>query len=97
MTPKEGSAEAERGGRPSPAARARSGRATRPVDRRGSRGAGVSDDLVHELTARGDLPCLRLGRRKVVPARAIQLMVDAALDDFDPSRPPTPPPARRCR
>ena len=28
---------------------------------------GVSDDLVYELTERGDLPCLRLGRRKVIP------------------------------
>jgi len=45
----------------------------------------VSDDLVYELTERGELPCLRLGRRKVIPARAIQLMVDAALDDFDPA------------
>ncbi|HUR18928.1 MAG TPA: helix-turn-helix domain-containing protein [Acidimicrobiales bacterium] len=46
---------------------------------------GVSDDLVYELTERGDLPCLRLGRRKVIPRRAIQLVVDAALVDFDPA------------
>ena len=46
---------------------------------------GVSDDLVYELTERGDLPCLRLGRRKVIPTRAIQLMVDAALEEFDPA------------
>lgn len=46
---------------------------------------GVSDDLVYELTERGDLPCLRLGRRKVIPRRAIQIVVDAALGDFDPA------------
>ncbi len=46
---------------------------------------GVSDDLVYELTQRGDFPCLRLGRRKVIPRRAIQLVVDAALGDFDPA------------
>lgn len=46
---------------------------------------GVSDDLVYELTERGELPCLRFGRRKVVPRRAIQLVVDAALNDFDPT------------
>lgn len=46
---------------------------------------GVSDDLVYELTERGELPCLRLGRRKVIPSRAIELVIDAALRDFDPS------------
>jgi excisionase family DNA binding protein len=28
---------------------------------------GVSDDLIYELTARGELPCLRLGRRRSSP------------------------------
>ncbi len=46
---------------------------------------GVSDDLVYELTERGELPCLRFGRRKVVPLRAIELVVDAALSGFDPT------------
>jgi len=41
---------------------------------------GVSDDLIYELTARGELPCLRLGRRKVIPAVAIQAVIDGCLD-----------------
>jgi excisionase family DNA binding protein len=44
---------------------------------------GVSDDLVYELTQRGELPCLRFGRRKVIPRRAIELLVEAAVADFD--------------
>lgn len=43
----------------------------------------VSDDLVCELTERGELPCLRFGRRKVIPRRAIELMVEAAIADFE--------------
>lgn len=43
---------------------------------------GVSDDLIYELTARGELPCLRLGRRKVIPAVAIQTVIDGCLDGF---------------
>ena len=43
---------------------------------------GVSDDLIYELTARGELPCLRLGRRKVIPAIAIQAVIDGCLDGF---------------
>ncbi len=43
---------------------------------------GVSDDLIYELTARGELPCLRLGRRKVIPAVAIQAVIDGCLDGF---------------
>jgi excisionase family DNA binding protein len=42
---------------------------------------GVSDDLVYELTARGDIPCLRLGRRRVIPRRAIEQMLERAVDD----------------
>ncbi len=44
---------------------------------------GVSDDLVYELTERGDLPCLRFGRRKLIPRRAVELLVEAAIADFD--------------
>ena len=44
---------------------------------------GVSDDLVYELTQRGDLPCLRLGRRKVIPRRAIDLIIERAVEGFD--------------
>ncbi|MDQ6725165.1 MAG: helix-turn-helix domain-containing protein [Actinomycetota bacterium] len=43
---------------------------------------GVSDDLIYELTARGKLPCLRLGGRRVIPAVAIQAIVDECLDGF---------------
>ena len=46
---------------------------------------GVSEDLIYELIARRDLPCLRLRRRKVIPLRAIQLVLDAALEGFDPA------------
>lgn len=45
---------------------------------------GVSDDLVYELIARGELPSIVLGRRKVVPRRAIDMVIDRALADFDP-------------
>lgn len=47
---------------------------------------GVSTDLVYELTARGDIPCVRIGRRKLIPRRAIELMVEAAVENFDPGR-----------
>lgn len=45
---------------------------------------GVSDDLVYELTARGELPCLQLGRRRVIPRRAVELMIERSLETFDP-------------
>lgn len=45
---------------------------------------GVSDDLVYELVARGDLPCLRFGRRKVIPRVAIDLLIRKSMRDFDP-------------
>ena len=45
---------------------------------------GLSDDLVYELTERGELPCLRFGRRKVIPRRAIDLVIEHALEQFDP-------------
>ena len=44
---------------------------------------GVSDDLVYELTHRGELPHLRLGRRVVIPVRAIEALVDACVAGFD--------------
>ncbi len=45
---------------------------------------GVSDDLIYELIARGQLPCLPLGRRKLVPRLAVALLVERAMDNFDP-------------
>ena len=37
---------------------------------------GVSRALGYELVARGEIPSLRLGRRIVVPRRAIEAMLD---------------------
>lgn len=45
---------------------------------------GVSDDLIYRLIADGVLPAIKLGGRKVVPVRAIDLVVDRALAGFDP-------------
>ncbi len=45
---------------------------------------GLSDDLVYELTETGELPCLRFGRRKVIPRRAVDLIIERALEQFDP-------------
>lgn len=45
---------------------------------------GISDDLVYELTERGELPCVRLGRRKVIPVRAIEMILERAIENFDP-------------
>jgi excisionase family DNA binding protein len=49
---------------------------------------GVSDDLIYELTARGELPFVRLGRRKLIPAVAIQAVIDGCLDGFRVSERP---------
>jgi excisionase family DNA binding protein len=44
---------------------------------------GVSDDLVYELTAQGVLPCLHLGRRRVIPRRAVDLLIEECVGNFD--------------
>ena len=36
----------------------------------------VSRAFAYELVNRGDLPCLRLGRRVLVPRRALERFVD---------------------
>ena len=46
---------------------------------------GVSDDLIYELIARGQLPCLPLGRRKLVPRLAVELLVETAMKGFEPN------------
>lgn len=46
---------------------------------------GVSDDLLYEVVARGELPSLRFGRRRVIPRRAVELLVESAVGGFDPS------------
>jgi excisionase family DNA binding protein len=42
---------------------------------------GISRTHGYELVARGELPALRLGRRIVVPRRALQRLVDGEADD----------------
>lgn len=42
---------------------------------------GVSRSLAYELVRRGDLPSLRLGRRIVVPKRAVEDLLDRAIGD----------------
>lgn len=37
---------------------------------------GISRALAYELVARGELPSLRLGRRVVVPRRALERFID---------------------
>ena len=37
---------------------------------------GISRALAYELVARGELPSLRLGRRVVVPRRALEELVE---------------------
>jgi excisionase family DNA binding protein len=44
---------------------------------------GLSDDLVYHLVARGELPCLRFGRRKVIPWVAVERIIELAMDGFD--------------
>ena len=39
---------------------------------------GISRALGYELVARGQLPSVRLGRRIVVPRRALDALLDAA-------------------
>jgi excisionase family DNA binding protein len=39
---------------------------------------GVSRALAYELVARGELPSLRLGRRIVIPRRALDLLLSQA-------------------
>lgn len=41
---------------------------------------GISRALAYELVRRGDLPRLQLGRRVVVPRRALEELVTAAAD-----------------
>jgi excisionase family DNA binding protein len=41
---------------------------------------GISRSLAYELIARGDLPAVRLGRRIIVPARAIEVLLATATD-----------------
>ncbi len=51
-----------------------------------ARTLGVSDDMVYELLQRGELPGLSIGRRRVIPRRAVELIVEQLLAEFDPSQ-----------
>ena len=42
---------------------------------------GISRGLAYELVARGELPSLRLGRRIVVPRRALEALLEADVAD----------------
>lgn len=46
---------------------------------------GVSANHIYELVARGEIPVLLLGRRKVIPKRAVDQLLDQAMAGFDPS------------
>lgn len=39
---------------------------------------GISRALAYELVRRDDLPCLRLGRRVVIPRKALEQFVEGA-------------------
>lgn len=45
---------------------------------------GISRAFAYELVARGELPVIRLGRRRLVPRRALLALIDA---DFVPATP----------
>jgi excisionase family DNA binding protein len=46
---------------------------------------GISRGLAYELVARGELPSLRLGRRIVVPRRALEALLEPDVaDPVDP-------------
>ena len=45
---------------------------------------GISRTLAYALVARGELPSLRMGRRIVVPKRALEALLEAASDPADP-------------
>ena len=41
---------------------------------------GISRDLAYDLVARGEIPSVRLGRRLVVPRRALEEALDRLLE-----------------
>lgn len=51
---------------------------------------GISRALVYELCARGEIPHLRLGRRVVIPRRALIALINSTLSH--PSSHHAPPP-----
>jgi excisionase family DNA binding protein len=45
---------------------------------------GISRGLAYELVQRGELPAVRLGRRIVVPVRAIEALLDQVVAEATP-------------
>jgi excisionase family DNA binding protein len=43
-----------------------------------------SERLVYELIARGVLPAVQLGRRRLIPRAAIEAVIERCMEDFDP-------------
>jgi excisionase family DNA binding protein len=50
---------------------------------------GISRAFAYELVARGELPVIRLGRRRLVPRRALLALIDPDLDPALASPPTT--------
>jgi excisionase family DNA binding protein len=55
-------------------------RITLTVEEAGER-LGISRTLAYELVRRGEIPSLRLGRRVVVPTRALDRMVESGAEE----------------
>lgn len=43
---------------------------------------GIGKTLAYDMANRGDLPAVRLGRRLVVPQRALEAWLDAQIGSF---------------
>jgi len=48
---------------------------------------GVSRNSAYELAARGELPTVRVGKRIFVPTRALDLLLDSAIEAWRLRRP----------
>jgi excisionase family DNA binding protein len=56
-------------------------RITLTVEEAGTR-LGISRTLAYELVRRGEIPSIRLGRRVLVPIRALERLVESASDEM---------------
>jgi excisionase family DNA binding protein len=56
-------------------------RITLTVEEAGTR-LGISRTLAYELVRRGEIPSIRLGRRVLVPIRALERLVKSASDEM---------------
>lgn len=46
----------------------------------------VHHDTIYHLTDTGEIPCVRIGRRKMIPAAVVDQMEAAAMEGFQPAR-----------